>query len=245
MLTLENVSVAYSEAPVFAHLTTQIKPGVITGMIGPNGAGKSSLVKAILGLIKPQTGQIRYNERPLKQIQKRIAYVEQRKEIDLNFPINVLDVVLTGSYSRLGLFNNPNKNTRIAAQQALEKVGMSTVATRQISQLSGGQLQRVFVARAILQDAEVIILDEPFVGIDLQSERAIMEIIREWRDADKTILIIHHDLTKVSAYFDELLMMNHGLVAAGPTKEVYNTANIQKAFSSDLSAVLFNEGGQS
>lgn len=244
MLKIRNLSVAYGETPVFSKLSAQFNSGKITGIIGPNGAGKSTLVKAILGLVKVKEGSCEYNGQSLKMIQKQVAYVEQRKDLDLSFPIHVFDLVLTGSYGKLGLFKMPGKDEKAAAANALEMVGMTDFSKRQIGNLSGGQLQRVFVARAILQEAEIVILDEPFVGIDLQSEGAIMEILKQWRDEQKTIIVIHHDLNKVFDYFDDLVIMNHGIVAEGPTAEVYNAENIEKAFSADLSSVLFQEGGR-
>ncbi|MEJ6400036.1 metal ABC transporter ATP-binding protein [Nicoliella lavandulae] len=240
MLKIRNLSVSYGNTPVFSNLSLDVRPGKITGIIGPNGAGKSTMIKAVLGLIKAQSGTSEYNGQPIKNVKKKIAYVEQRKDLDLAFPINVFDLVLTGSYGRLGLFKSPGKTEKQAAQSALEQVKMQDFADRQFGNLSGGQLQRVFVARAILQQADIVILDEPFVGIDLQSETAIMDILKQWRDQNKTILVVHHDLNKVSNYFDDLIIMNHGIVAAGPVDQVYNPENMSKAFSADLSSVLFN-----
>ncbi len=143
----------------------------------------------------------------------------------------MLDLVLTGTYGRLGLLKSPGKKERQAALEALEQVGLADFTKRQISQLSGGQLQRVFVARAIVQQADIMILDEPFVGIDMKSEQEIMAILNQWRDAGKTLIVVHHDLNKVSNYFDELVVMNHGIIAEGPVEEVYTAQNIERAFS--------------
>lgn len=241
MLTVKDLSVGYGATPVFNQLSVQFKPGKITGIIGPNGAGKSTLVKAIVGLIPAKSGNSTFKGQPMATIKKQVAYVEQRKELDLSFPINVYDLVLTGSYGKLGLFKSPGKAEEIACDQALEQVKMTDFAKRQIGNLSGGQLQRVFVARAILQQAEIVILDEPFVGIDVESERAIMAILKQWRDEQKTIIVIHHDLNKVYDYFDELVIMNHGIIDFGPTQKVYTPKNIGAAFSADLSSVLFQE----
>lgn len=243
MLKVQNLTVAYSDTPVFADVAVNFNAGKITGIIGPNGAGKSTLIKAMLGLIKSQTGTVSFNGHALKQFQKQIAYVEQRKDLDLTFPISVFDVVLTGTYGKLGLFCQPSKADRQRCLEALEQVDLVEFANRQIGQLSGGQLQRVFVARAILQDAQLIILDEPFVGIDLQSETAIMAILHQWRDEGKTIIVVHHDLNKVSHYFDDLVILNHGIVDYGPVDDVYTPTNIERTFSADLSAVLFAKGG--
>lgn len=243
MLKVQNLTVAYSDTPVFTDVAVEFNAGKITGIIGPNGAGKSTLIKGMLNLIKAQTGTVEFNGHALKQFQKQIAYVEQRKDLDLTFPISVFDVVLTGTYGKLGLFRQPSQSDRQRWWAALEQVDLVEFANRQIGQLSGGQLQRVFVARAILQEAELIILDEPFVGIDLQSETAIMAILHQWRDAGKTIIVVHHDLNKVSRYFDDLVILNHGIVDYGPVVDVYTPANIERTFSADLSAVLFATGG--
>jgi len=243
MLKVHNLTVAYSDTPVFTDVAVNFNAGKITGIIGPNGAGKSTMIKAMLGLIKVRTGTVDFDGRTLKQVRKQIAYVEQRKDIDLTFPINVFDVVLTGTYGRLGLFREPSKADRQRCQDALDQLGLSEFAQRQISQLSGGQLQRVFVARAIVQDASIIIMDEPFVGIDLQSETVIMRLLHQWRDEGKTVIVVHHDLNKVNHYFDELVILNHGIVAAGPVAEVYTPANIERTFSADLSQVLFAKEG--
>lgn len=241
MLKVQNLTVAYSDTPVFTDVAVNFNAGKITGIIGPNGAGKSTMIKAMLGLIKFQTGTVEYEGRALKQFQKQIAYVEQRKDLDLTFPINVFDVVLTGTYGKLGLFREPTKADRQRCQAALEQLDLADLTQRQISQLSGGQLQRVFVARALVQEADIIILDEPFVGIDLQSETTIMTILRQWRDAGKMIIVVHHDLNKVSRYFDDLVILNHGIVDYGPVDAVYTPANIERTFSADLSAVLFTK----
>lgn len=240
MLNVHQLTVAYDATSVFQDLSVDFAPGKITGIIGPNGAGKSTLIKAMLGLVK-SSGTVTYNGQPLLAHRKQIAYVEQRKDLDLTFPISVFDVVLTGTYPHLRLLQSPGKLQRQQARAALQQVNLADFAQRQIGNLSGGQLQRVFVARAIVQNADVIILDEPFVGIDMHSEAAIMAILQAWRQSGKTIIVIHHDLNKVSQYFDDLVILNHGIVAAGPTADVYTQANISQAFSSDLSQVLFTE----
>lgn len=244
MIQVENLSVAYGSNMVFENISTKFIPGKITGIIGPNGAGKSTLIKAMIGMIKSQQGFVKYKDRNLATLKQDIAYVEQRKDIDLTFPISVYEVVLSGSYGRLGLFKDPTKIDKQEALQALDRVELTKFKDRQIGSLSGGQLQRVFVARAILQHANIVILDEPFVGIDMQSEHQIMEILREWKNEGKTIIVIHHDLNKVRTYFDNLLILNHGVVDHGPVDEVYISENIQKAFSADLSEVLFEKEGE-
>ncbi|GAP03412.1 Mn/Zn ABC transporter ATPase [Fructobacillus pseudoficulneus] len=242
MIKVRDMTVAYDSAPVFTNLSIQFEPGKITGIIGPNGAGKSTMIKGLLGLTSKQSGTATLADQPIAKQLKRIAYVEQRAALDLTFPINVSDTVLTGTYPNLGLFKVPGKQEEEAALAALTDVKLAEFSQRQISELSGGQLQRVFVARAIVQDADVIILDEPFVGIDMKSEADIMAILKKWRAAGKTIIVVNHDLNKVTTYFDDLVIINHGVVAQGQTQEVFTKKNITTAFSGDLSNILFDEG---
>ncbi|CAK1239815.1 metal ABC transporter ATP-binding protein [Fructobacillus tropaeoli] len=241
MIKVRDMTVAYDSAPVFTNLSIQFEPGKITGIIGPNGAGKSTMIKGLLGLTSKQSGTATLADQPIAKQLKRIAYVEQRAALDLTFPINVLDTVLTGTYPNLGLFKVPGKKEEEAALAALTDVKLAEFSQRQISELSGGQLQRVFVARAIVQDADVIILDEPFVGIDMKSEADIMAILKKWRAAGKTIIVVNHDLNKVTTYFDDLVIINHGVVAHGQTQDVFTKKNITTAFSGDLSNILFDE----
>lgn len=240
MLEVKNLTVGYTTTPVFENLSVNFEPAKITGIIGPNGAGKSTMIKAILELIRKQGGEVTIDGQPVAKERQKIAYVEQRADLDLTFPISVFELVLTGTYGKLGLFKSPGQAEKDLAMDALKQVNLEEFKNRQIGGLSGGQLQRVFVARAIVQQAEVVILDEPFVGIDMTSEAEIMKILKKWRDEGKTIIVVHHDLNKVANYFDNLVIMNHGIVASGPVKEVYTQQNIQKAFSADLGAVLFD-----
>jgi len=243
MLAITNLTVGYGRTNILQDLSVAFTPGKITGIIGPNGAGKSTLIKAVLNLIKPSNGQVLLNDLPVKQQLNQIAYVQQRADLDLSFPIDVEHVVLTGVYPQLKLFHDPTKAMHAAVASALEQVQMTAFKHRQFSELSGGQLQRVFVARALVQQAQVLILDEPFVGIDLASESQIMQILRDLTDQGKTVIIVHHDLNKVTSYFDELVVLNHGIVAAGPTLDVFNQNTIAQAFSEDLGKVLFIEEG--
>lgn len=241
MIKVRDMTVAYSGTPIFTNLSITFEPGKITGIIGPNGAGKSTMIKGILGLINKQSGQVTLHDKPITKQLKNIAYVEQRAAIDLTFPINVFDTVLTGTYPNLGLFKVPGLKEKEAANQALVDVKLTEFSKRQIGELSGGQLQRVFVARAIVQKADVIILDEPFVGIDMKSEAEIMTILKRWQSEGKTIIVVHHDLNKVTKYFDNLVIINRGIVASGITTEVFTKENITNAFSGDLSTILFSD----
>lgn len=247
MFAIKDLTVAYQGEEILSHVSLSFEKGKITGIIGPNGAGKSTFIKGALGLIKIQSGHIFLGEQPLIKVRDQIAYVSQRADVDLTFPIKVRDLVLTGTYPKLGLFKSPGQAEKAAAREALAQVGLADFQDRQIGSLSGGQLQRVFVARAIVQKATVVILDEPFVGIDMASEQQIMSILKRWAKQGKTVIIVNHDLNKVTQYFDHLVMLHRGIVAQGPVADTYTKANVQKTFSSDFGSLLFGtteDGGE-
>jgi len=230
---VEGLNVNYGKTSVLWDVSFQVPKGVIVGILGPNGAGKSTLIKAMLKLIKPLSGKIRLLQRD------KIAYVPQRGCVDWDFPITSFEVVLMGRYGRLGLFGRPRKADRQAALAALESVGMLSFKDRQIGQLSGGQQQRLFLARALVQGADLLFLDEPFSGVDLTSEKAMIDLLKKQRDMGKTIVVVHHDLTTVEEYFDHLLLLNTRLIKSGPVKEVFTKENLGLCFGK--SHVLFDE----
>src|SRR5699024_5133762 len=195
-IDIKRLTVSYDGNEVVQDVSFSFKSGNLIGIIGPNGAGKSSLLKAMLGLIARDSGDITINHEHMNKWRKKIAYVPQRTTIDWDFPITVRDTVLLGTYPNLGLFKIPLKNEKQLANECLEKVGMLSFHRRQISELSGGQQQRVFLARALAQNAEIFFLDEPFVGIDVASEKMIIDILHQLRDEGKIIFIVHHDLAK-------------------------------------------------
>lgn len=236
-IDVRDLTVSYREKVALKEAKVTIEPGKITGIIGPNGAGKSTLMKGIMGLVPRSSGVATINGVELTRFKKEIAYVEQRRAIDLSFPILVKEVVLLGTYPRLGLFKRPGKKEKALVRQCLEKVKMLDYADRQIGELSGGQLQRVFIARAIAQDAHIIFLDEPFVGIDMVSEKVIVELLKELRDDGRTLLIVHHDLHKASDYFDNLIILNQVVVASGPVSETFTTENMQKAYGKTMGMI--------
>lgn len=227
---VEQLSVSYGKTPVLWDIHFSIPSGIRVGIVGPNGAGKSSLLKALMGVIKPLTGQISLFGQSLKEVKKRIAYVPQRSAIDWDFPATVIDVVLMGTYGRLGFFRWPTKKEKQAAFLALDKVGMTAFAQRQISELSGGQQQRVFFARALVQDAELYCMDEPFAGIDMATEKALADLLNQLKEQGKTLLIVHHDLTSVTHYFDWVMLLNTCLISCGETKKVFTPENIQRTY---------------
>ena len=215
-----------------------IEGPTITGIIGPNGAGKSTLLKAILGLIQ-SSGEILIDGEPTKKVLQKIAYVEQKINIDYNFPIKVKECVSLGLFPSIPLCRSLNAKHWKKVEEALEIVGLADYAERQLSQLSGGQFQRVLIARCLVQEADYILLDEPFVGIDSVSEEIIMNTLRDLKKAGKTVLIVHHDLSKVPHYFDQVLLVNREVIAFGPTKETFTEANLKEAYGNRL---FFNGG---
>lgn len=235
---IEGLTVRYSNKTALSQITLQLEPGAITGIIGPNGAGKSTLIKGIMKLVPVDQGQVTVNGHVIEKERKNIAYVEQRSALDLSFPISVFDTVLLGTYPKLPLMKRPGRAEKEKAAAALETVKMTDFANRQIGALSGGQLQRVFIARALAQDAEIFLLDEPFVGIDMVSENLIMKILYTLRDQGKTIAIVHHDLHKVEEYFDNVIILNNTLVSAGSVKECFTTEHIRNAYGDTLGPIL-------
>lgn len=222
------LTVAYDRKPILQDLTFEVPVGQLTGIIGPNGAGKSTLLKAALRLVEPMSGDICH-------FAKTVAYVPQRETVDWDFPISVRELVLMGRYKKLGLFSRSQKRDRQDAEAYMEKVGLLPFADQQIGQLSGGQQQRAFIARALMQEADLYFLDEPFSGIDAVTEQVIVHLLRELREAGKTIFVVHHDLNTVAAYFDWLILLHNKLIACGPAAKEWNQDNIQKTFGKNIS----------
>ena len=238
MIEMKNLSVSYQGQLALEPTSLTIKGPTITGIIGPNGAGKSTLIKGMLGIVESE-GQTFLDTKPMKQELSKIAYVEQKIHIDYNFPIKVKECVSLGLYPKIKLFQRLKASDWEKVARALKIVGLEDFAERQISQLSGGQFQRVLIARCLVQEAEYIFLDEPFVGIDSVSEEIIMATLRQLRKAGKTILIVHHDLSKVVAYFDQVLLLNKEVIAFGSTESTFIKENMQKTYGSQL----FMNGG--
>lgn len=238
-LQVHQLSVSYDQTPVLWDISLQIDSGKIVGIIGPNGAGKSTLIKAALGLVQPISGKIEFFCQPLSEVRRRIAYVPQRESVDWDFPISVRDLVMMGRYGALGVGRWPRKADKVAVDHYLDQVGMAAFADRQISQLSGGQQQRAFIARALVQEADIYFLDEPFAGVDMATEATIMQILRELRDKGKTVFVVHHDLNNVESYFDWLIMLNMRLVACGSVVEVFNPDTLNATYGK--SYALFDD----
>lgn len=243
-LQIEGLSVAYQKKPVLRDISFEIPEGKLIGIIGPNGAGKSTLIKATLGLIPRLTGDVKIYGDSYQKKRNVVGYVPQRESVDWDFPTHALDVVMMGRYGHLGWFRRPGKKEKEYALDALRKVGMEAYADRQISQLSGGQQQRIFLARALAQDAQLYFMDEPFVGVDAATEKAIITLLNELKSQGKTVLVVHHDLATVEEYFDWVIMMNVSLIGIGPTEEVFTSEMLKKTYGGRL-AVFNNESGSS
>ncbi|MEM6328876.1 MAG: metal ABC transporter ATP-binding protein [Planctomycetota bacterium] len=228
------MTVAYRRKPVLWNIDFQTPEGRLVGIVGPNGAGKTTLIKAILGLTPLASGRVEIYGKPYAAQRRLIGYVPQRESVDWEFPVTVRDVVLMGTYGRIGWVRRPGRAERATADRCLEQVAMSEFAARQIRQLSGGQQQRVFLARALAQDAMVYFMDEPFAGVDAATEEAILTLLRTLRERGKTVFVVHHDLQTVQNYFDDVVLLNLRLVASGPVAEVFTTDNLQRTYGGRL-----------
>ncbi|HAY99406.1 MAG TPA: manganese ABC transporter ATP-binding protein [Opitutae bacterium] len=233
-LTIRDLTVAYHRKPVIWDIDLTIPEGKLVSIVGPNGAGKTTLIKACLDLIPRSSGEVLIYGQPYKQARQRVGYVPQRESVDWDFPVSALDVVAMGTYGQLGWFRRVSKRSKALSMQALERVGLADYAHRQISQLSGGQQQRTFLARALVQDADIYFMDEPFAAVDAATERAIVEMLKEIQERGKTVLVVHHDLATVPQYFDWTVLLNMRVVAAGPTDEVFNQQNLRRTYGGKL-----------
>lgn len=230
ILTFQDISVNYEKSSVLWEISFAIPKGKLVGIVGPNGAGKSTLLKAALGLVKPISGKVEFFGKPLSAVRQRVAYIPQRGDIDWDFPITVFDVALMGRYGKLGLIKWVSKQDRVETTKVLEKLNLMHLAKRQISQLSGGQQQRLFIARALLQQAEIYLLDEPFAGVDLVTEKMIVELLQNLVKEGKTILMVHHDLNTVEKYFDTVALLNTSLIAYGDVGTVYTKESLGRTY---------------
>jgi len=234
-LHVDSLTVAYGARTVLHNLHLTFEPGRVIGLLGPNGSGKSTLLKSILGLVRPQAGQVRLAGQPLRRLLPLVSYVPQRDEIDWQFPASVYDVVAMGRFPHLPVLGRLRPADRQKIDDALDLLELRPLARRHISELSGGQQQRVFLARALCQEAQVYLLDEPFVGVDALTEAKIMDVLRLLARQQKTVVVIHHDLSKVERYFDEIVLLASGaIVAQGPPAAAFTDTAIRRAFGGPL-----------
>lgn len=225
---VSSLTVAYDSKPVLSNIDLELPRGMLTAVMGPNGAGKTTLIKAMLGLIPKVEGHIIFPE--ISGRKATIGYVPQSESVDWDFPVSVLDVVTMGSYGRLGWVKRPTRADKDFAMAMLKKTGMEKLAKRQISQLSGGQQQRAFIARALAQRADVYLMDEPFKGVDSDTEKSIILLLKELRSEGKTVVAVHHDLSTVNDYFDWVTLINMKVVANGEVKKVFNDENLNLTY---------------
>lgn len=241
-ITVNDLSVSYDRKRVLSNIFLEIEEGHRYGILGPNGSGKSTLLKALLGLINDYTGTIEVLGQDVRKVRRRVVYVPQRSEIDFTFPATVRDVVLMGRYPHRKVFQRMNAEDNDLAEEAMKELDILDLRNRQIGELSGGQQQRTFLARALAQRAEVLMLDEPFVGVDIPTEEKIIDVLRGLSAEGKTLLVVHHDLQAVPEYFDHVVLLNQRLVAAGPTEEVFTPETLRLAFGGQLA--LLHQAGQ-
>jgi manganese/iron transport system ATP-binding protein len=236
-ISVRNLAVTYASGLTAVYdASFELDPGSICALVGVNGSGKSTIFKALMGFVKPAAGEIKLCGRPVAEAISRniVAYVPQSEDIDWNFPVLVGDVVMMGRYGHMNFLRMPSRADRYKVDAALERVGMSDFRSRQIGELSGGQKKRVFLARALAQEGRIILLDEPFTGVDVKTESAIISLLRELRAAGHLMLISTHNLGSVPDFCDQVVLLNRTVLAAGPTARVFTQANLERAFGGVL-----------
>lgn len=238
-LSVQRATCFYGDRPALRDITFCVPAGSSVAVIGPNGAGKSTLFKALVGLLPLRSGNITIHGLPLGHHKDCVAYMPQREEVDWGFPVSVFDVVMMGRYGQLGWFRRPGKRDRSVAASCLEKLGISDLAAQPIGGLSGGQQQRVFLARALAQEPHIILMDEPFTGVDASTQETVLSLFKSLREQGVTILVSTHDLNLAAQSFDRILLVNHRLIAFGPASEALTAATIAEAFGGQ---VLFLNG---
>lgn len=239
-LDIETISIAYGEKTILKDVSFNVPHGARVAVVGPNGAGKSTLFKALVGILPLQSGRILIHGLPLGDHKDCVAYVPQRGEVDWRFPVTVRDVVMMGRYGSQGWLRRPSKSDHDAVQQGLLEMGIADLAEHSISDLSGGQQQRAFLARAIAQNPHILLMDEPFTGVDVTTREATLRLLDHLRERQVTTIISTHDLNLAASRFDRVLLLNKGLIAYGKPQEVLKQENLAKAFGS---ALLVTENG--
>ena len=236
-IALRDLTVTYPNGHTAVQAASfAISAGTICGLVGVNGSGKSTIFKAIMGFVRPASGEVKLCGLPVDEAVKRnlVAYVPQSEDVDWNFPVLVEDVVMMGRYGHMNFLRIPSAEDRRTVDSALKRVGMETYRKRQIGELSGGQKKRVFLARALAQEASIILLDEPFTGIDVSTETAIIALLRELSGSGHLMLVSTHNLGSVPDFCDEVVLLNRTVLAAGPTGEVFTQKNLERAFGGVL-----------
>lgn len=234
VIEVDHLTVSYQARPALLDVSVRIEEQQLVGVIGPNGAGKSTFIKAVLGFVKADIGTVRINGRDARAAKGEVAYVPQRSSVDWDFPITVEEVAMMGRYQQIPWYRSPTSDDRRAAREALAMVRMEEFARRQIGELSGGQQQRVFMARALAQGSDILLLDEPFAGVDAATERAILDVLERAKQAGKTLVVVHHDLSTAAEYFDKLILIKQRLYAYGPPRAVLREDLLSKVYEGRL-----------
>lgn len=240
-LRIDDLTVVYQEKPALWDVDWHVHQGDFRCIVGPNGAGKSTLIKTLLGLIQPLAGTITVFGEKFTPSKNQIAYVPQKSAVDWDFPIDVLSVVKMGAYGKLSWFKTPGKQLQKQAMECLEMMEMQSFADRHISQLSGGQQQRVFLARALMQNAPILLLDEPLQGVDAKTEEIVMQLLRDLQQQGKTIIVVHHNLQTVQKYFDQVTLLNIVVVASGDIDTTFTEENINKTYYQKPMSAFINQ----
>jgi len=243
-LDVEGVSVAYANGHLALHDTSfQLQGGTICALVGVNGSGKSTLFKSIMGFVKPEAGKVKINGLPIRDVLKQhlVAYVPQAEEVDWQFPVSVWDVAMMGRYGSMNFLRIPRAQDKAKVEESLRRVSMWEFKDRQIGELSGGQKKRVFLARALAQEGRVILLDEPFTGVDVKTEEAIIALLRDLRREGCIILVSTHNLGSVPEFCDQVVLINRTVLAYGPTSEVFTEQNLAAAFGGVLRQFHFEQ----
>ncbi len=233
-ITIKGLTVAYDSVPVLWNVDLAIEQGVMMGVVGPNGAGKSTLLKAVLGVVPKLAGDVEVLGKRFNANRQQIGYVPQRTSVDWDFPTTVLDLVKMGTYGRLGWFRRPGAKEKSDSLAALDRFEMRDFAQRQIGELSGGQQQRAFLARAYVQNAPIYFLDEPFAAVDATTEKAIIRLLKDLRDEGKTIVVVHHDLTTITDYFDAITLVNKKIIASGPIATAFTSQLLDQTYGGPI-----------
>lgn len=229
-LDIDNIRVSYNGTPVLDSLSFQVPHGAQVAVVGPNGAGKSTLFKALVGLLPLQGGEIRIHGMSLGAHQDCVAYVPQREEVDWRFPVTVADVVMMGRFGRQGWLRRASQADRLMVARSLEEMGIGHLAGHTIGDLSGGQQQRVFLARALAQEPHILLMDEPFTGVDATTQQATLALLDDLKAEQVTVMVSTHDLSMASQRFDHVLLLNRRVIAYGPPRQVFTAQAISQAF---------------
>ncbi len=243
-VTIEHLTVSYQTKPVLIDVSLDIPRGSVVGILGPNGAGKSTVIKSIMGFVDRDYGTVRLFGEEVEHARGRVAYVPQRGQIDWNFPVTVWDVVLMGRYGHIRWYQPVRRADHEVARRALNDVRMLELRDRQIGQLSGGQQQRVFMARALAQESDILLLDEPFAGVDAATERAIAGLLSGAREQGKTVIVVHHDLETAAEFFDRVVILNRRVFAYGEPRDVLQESLLTEVYGGKLRHLSWSRGNR-